>query len=90
MSPHLGLVSEVKSVRSWNRERLMSFVAIGLWALALYAAAGLAVGVAFVSAGVTRVQPMPVSMPARVLIFPGAAALWPWVLRRWLAAGRAP
>jgi hypothetical protein len=39
--------------------------------LALYAAAGLGVGVAFVIAGAPRV-------------LPGAAALWPYVLLRWL------
>ena len=56
--------------------------------LALYAAAGVAVAAAFVAFGVTRVQPMPVSVGARVLIFPGAAALWPYVLIRWLKSVR--
>ena len=56
--------------------------------LALYAAAGVAVALAFVAFGVTRVQPMPVSVGARVLIFPGAAALWPYVLIRWLKSVR--
>jgi len=56
--------------------------------LALYAAAGVAVAAAFVVFGVTRVQPMPVSVGARVLIFPGAAALWPYVLIRWLKSVR--
>ena len=56
--------------------------------LALYAAAGVAVAVAFVAFGVTQVQPMPVSVGARVLIFPGAAALWPYVLIRWLKSVR--
>ena len=56
--------------------------------LALYVAAGVAVGVVFVTFGVMRVQPMPVSVGARVLIFPGAAALWPYVLVRWLKSVR--
>ena len=56
--------------------------------LALYAAAGVAVAAAFVAFGVTRVQPMPVSVGARVLVFPGAAALWPYVLIRWLKSVR--
>jgi hypothetical protein len=63
------------------------FVLIGL---ALYAAAGIAVAAAFVVFGVTRVLPEPVqvSVAARILIFPGAAALWPYVLARWLKSSR--
>jgi hypothetical protein len=30
------------------------------------------------------VQPAPVSLGARILILPGAVALWPYVLTRWL------
>jgi hypothetical protein len=63
---------------------------IVLIALAIYAAAGVAVAAAFVASGVTRVlpAPAPVTAGARVLIFPGAAALWPYVLIRWLKARR--
>jgi hypothetical protein len=63
---------------------------IVLIGLALYAAAGIAVAVAFVAFGVTRVLPVPVpvSAGARLLIFPGAAALWPYVLVRWLKSSR--
>ena len=63
---------------------------IVLMALALYAAAGIAVAAAFVAFGVTRVlpEPVPVSAGARILIFPGAAALWPYVLARWLKSPR--
>jgi hypothetical protein len=59
---------------------------IVLIGLALYAAAGVAIGVAFVVFGVTRVlaEPAPVTIGARILLFPGAAALWPYVLMRWL------
>jgi hypothetical protein len=55
-------------------------------ALALYAAAAVAVAAAFVVFGVKRVlpEPVPVTVGARILIFPGAAALWPYVLVRWL------
>ena len=63
-------------------------VAIVLNALALYATAGVVTALAFVSFGVTRVQPAPVSLGARILILPGAAALWPYVLARWLKAAR--
>ena len=63
---------------------------IGLIALAIYAAAGVVVALAFVAFGITRVlgEPMPVTIGARVLIFPGAAALWPYVLVRWLKSAR--
>jgi hypothetical protein len=63
---------------------------IVLVGLALYAAAGVAVAAAFVAFGVTRVlpEPAPVTIGARVLLFPGAAALWPYVLLRWLKSSR--
>jgi hypothetical protein len=59
---------------------------IVLIGLAIYAAAGIVVAAAFVTFGVTRVlpEPAPVTIGARVLLFPGAAALWPYVLMRWL------
>ncbi|MEA2946148.1 MAG: hypothetical protein QOI40_1478 [Alphaproteobacteria bacterium] len=59
---------------------------IVLIGLALYAAVGVAIGGAFVLFGVTRVlaEPAPVTIGARILLFPGAAALWPYVLMRWL------
>ena len=59
-------------------------VAFLLNALALYAAVGVVTALAFVTFGVTRVQPASVSLGARILILPGAAALWPYVLLRWL------
>jgi hypothetical protein len=63
---------------------------IVLMLLAVYAAVGLAVAVAFVSFGVGRVldQPTPVTVGARLLILPGAAALWPYVLLRWVKSSR--
>jgi hypothetical protein len=63
---------------------------IVIYAVLLYAAIGAVIAVAFVTFGVTRVLPGPVSMTpgARVLILPGAAALWPYVLLRWLRATR--
>ena len=50
----------------------------------LYAAIGLATGVAFVIFGVTTVQSAPVTIGARILLLPGATALWPLVISRWL------
>ena len=66
------------------------FVACLLDALALYAAIGILTAVAFSLFGVTRVQPGPVSVGARILLLPGAAALWPYVVIRWLRARGAP
>ena len=63
-------------------------VAVLLDALALYAGIGAITALAFVAFGVTRVQPGPVTLGARILILPGAAALWPYVLARWLKAER--
>ena len=60
---------------------------IMLGGFALYVALGLATALAFVIFGVTRVQGAPVTIGARVLIFPGAAARWPLVLARWCKAG---
>ena len=59
-----------------------------MYGLGLYALAGIATAIAFVSFGVTRVlpDPAPVSLGARILILPGAFALWPYVLTRWLMA----
>jgi hypothetical protein len=65
----------------------MMIVLIGL---ALYAAAGVAIAAAFVVFGVTRVlpEPLPVTVGARILLFPGAALPWPYVLARWLKSLR--
>jgi hypothetical protein len=62
-----------------------------LFGVAGYAAVGVAFALAFVSFGAVRVLPVaaPVSIAARILLIPGAAALWPYVAWRWLAvAGR--
>ena len=58
--------------------------AILFGALVLYVAVGLMIAIAFVVSGVTRVQSAPVTVGARILLFPGATALWPIVLTRWL------
>jgi hypothetical protein len=54
-------------------------------AVAAYAAAGIVVALAFVTAGLAAVLPpgTVVTIPARILFVPGATALWPLVLRRW-------
>jgi hypothetical protein len=64
-------------------------VAFVLIALGAYAAIGAVTALAFVAFGATRVQPMPLTLGARILILPGAAALWPYVVARWIKAGPA-
>ena len=60
------------------------------YAIVLYVGIGLLVAAAFVSIGVTRMMPHTAFTPgARLLLIPGAAALWPYVLARWRNA-RAP
>ena len=63
---------------------------IALLAVELYAAAGLVISVAFLAFGVTRVlhTPTSVTLGARIMIFPGALALWPYVLMCWLKSCR--
>jgi hypothetical protein len=57
--------------------------------LVAYLAAGIIVALAFVIAGVTKVQPIPVTLGARIVLWPGAFLLWPYVALRWLKS-RAP
>ena len=51
---------------------------------------GFFMSIRFVAFGMTRVlpDPGPVTFGARLLIFPGAVALWPYTLMRWLKASR--
>ena len=61
-----------------------------LGAAALYALAGVVIALAFVTVGLAAVLPAgtPVTIGARILFVPAAAALWPVVLRRWLRSRR--
>jgi hypothetical protein len=52
--------------------------------LSTYVAIGILVALAFVIAGVTKVQSQPVTLGARILLWPGAFLLWPYVAARWL------
>jgi hypothetical protein len=54
-------------------------------AVVLYAAAGAVTALAFVSFGISQVlhPPMPATIGARILLLPGAFALWPYILIRW-------
>jgi hypothetical protein len=57
-------------------------------ALGVYVMVGAVTAVAFVTVGLARVLPAgtPVTVGARVLLLPGAAILWPYVLLRWVKA----
>lgn len=67
-------------------------VEAGLTLLGLYAAAGLALAVAFVARGVQRVDPQAdgSGWGFRLIILPGVAAFWPLLLRRWVAGASEP
>jgi hypothetical protein len=55
-----------------------------LYLSAAYVVVGIAVALGFVTVGVAQVQPMPVTVGARILLLPGAFVLWPLVAARWL------
>lgn len=61
-----------------------------LTALALYGVVGLFAAAAFVLFGVGRVLPHQTTFTAmtRLFLFPGAVALWPYILLRWLRTSR--
>jgi hypothetical protein len=54
--------------------------------LAAYGLAGAIFAVAFVTVGIHRVDPVAEHAPLgfRLIVLPGAAALWPLLLVRWL------
>jgi membrane protein implicated in regulation of membrane protease activity len=56
-------------------------------ALYLYGIAGWVFAIAFVTTGVKRIDSQAIGsgFGFHVLIFPGAAALWPLLLRRWFS-----
>ena len=64
---------------------LAGFLGFGL---ALYVATGVCAAAAFVTAGVGQVLATPASfsLGARLVLLPGTAALWPYVIARWLKA----
>lgn len=61
-----------------------------LLAAAAYAVPGMAFAILFVFAGVGRVDRVAIGAPwtFRLLIWPGAAALWPMMLLKWIHAAR--
>lgn len=61
-----------------------------LLAVATYSLLGAVFGVFFVTSGVGRVDHAAIGAPwaFRLLILPGAAALWPLMLVKWIHAAR--
>jgi len=61
-----------------------------LYGLGIYLLLGLISAIAFVTFGVTQVLPYSMTLGARLLVLPGATALWPYVLMRWLKSRQSP
>jgi hypothetical protein len=63
----------------------MGLIEIGLVLGLAYTAAGLVVGLVFVTVGVARIDPAArgTSVAFRLLILPGSAALWPVLVAKW-------
>ena len=55
-------------------------------ALTLYAAVGVVFAIAFVARGISRIDTHAegAGLGFRLIVFPGIAALWPLLLKRWL------
>lgn len=60
--------------------------------LGVYAAVGILFAIAFVTIGISRVDPVAknTTVGFRLIVLPGAALLWPLLLRRWIGEGRHP
>ena len=81
-----GLVLTRVVTDSEGKVRNIAMIQILASGVVIYVAVGLIIGLAFVVFGVTRVQPAALTVGARILLLPGATALWPLVLQRWLKA----
>ncbi|HEY2013460.1 MAG TPA: hypothetical protein VGH38_08165 [Bryobacteraceae bacterium] len=57
--------------------------------LTAYGLAGAVFAAAFVTLGIGKVDPVAAHAPVgfRLIVMPGAAALWPLLLVRWIRAG---
>jgi hypothetical protein len=60
------------------------FVGVLIW----YAATGVVFAIVFVARGVSRVDEHAAGagLGFRLIVFPGVAALWPFLLSRWMRA----
>ncbi len=67
---------------------MISFGTIIFYLFILYAGAGIVTAILFFAYGASKLaHGAPVSCGARVLFLPGAIALWPLILKRWLEPG---
>jgi hypothetical protein len=58
-----------------------------VYGIALYAIIGFVIALAFVTFGIARLVPhSSATIGARILFVPGATALWPYILVRWLTS----
>jgi hypothetical protein len=55
--------------------------------IAAYFLPGALFAIAFVARGIDRIDATPKTIGFRVIAFPGAIALWPVLLSRWIGAG---
>lgn len=57
-----------------------------------YLAAGLAIGLGFISLGIGKIDPGAKAMPLRVrlVLLPGTVALWPLMLAKWVRQAKPP
>lgn len=64
------------------------FVELFVDALTLYAVMGVVFAIAFVARGISRIDTHAegAGLAFRLIVFPGIAALWPFLLSRWLRA----
>jgi hypothetical protein len=69
---------------------IMTIVSTLLILVACYLGTGVVFAIAFVIAGVQRMDHAAVGsgIRFRIILVPGAAALWPLLLQRWMMAGR--
>ncbi len=68
----------------------MEFAELFVDLVGAYAAAGIVFAFAFVMAGISRLDPVAKnsSLGFRLILIPGAALLWPLLLRRWMREAR--
>ena len=61
-----------------------------VWLFGIYAATGVLFAAWFVSSGIQRMDEaaLGAGIAFRLLMFPGVAALWPYLLSRWMKGHR--
>jgi hypothetical protein len=81
-------------VKGRRRETIMT-AAVAEWivlAFGIYAVLGVAFAVPFALVGARRIDPVAAegTWGFRILVVPGAAALWPYLALRWMKAPQPP